>query len=183
MDTARGVMAVWNDLLPGHEREFEAWYQRQHLPERLQVRGFLEARRYVAAEGSPRYCAFYWLDSVDVLQSPDYLQRLSRPTDWTRRTMPWFRAMARTPCKVALERGRGIGGAMSWIAMTRHVAGSAPMQAIRRQFDDAMMSPELVRVQLWECAPHLLDLDNPEQRLRADRDQVADWIVFIEATT
>ena len=55
---ARGVMAVWNDLEPGHEPEFEAWYRRQHVPERLRVPGFREARRYAAIEGGPRYCAF-----------------------------------------------------------------------------------------------------------------------------
>ena len=182
MDSAPGVMAVWNDLLPGHEREFEAWYQRQHVPERLQVPGFREARRYVAVAGSPRYCAFYWLDSVDVLGSPAYLERLSHPTRWTRRMMPWFRAMGRTPCTVALERGCGVGGAMSWIAMVGDTADSPPAQAIRDAFDRCLQSPELVRMQLWQCAPWLLELGNPEQGLRTTRDQVARWIVFIEAT-
>ena len=183
METARGVMAVWHDLEPGHERAFEAWYQRQHVPERLQVPGFIEARRYVAGEGSPRYCAFYWLDSVDVLRSPAYLQRLAEPTAWTRRTMRWFRAMARTPCTVALDRGSGVGGAMTWVGMMHPASAGPPMPALRHQFDEAFESAAFVRMQLWQCAVHLLDLDNPEQRLRADRDQVAAWIVFVEATT
>jgi hypothetical protein len=61
MDVGRGVMAVWNDLESGHEAEFDAWYQRQHIPERLNQPGFREARRYLAQRGSPRYCAFYFV--------------------------------------------------------------------------------------------------------------------------
>jgi hypothetical protein len=58
MSIGRGVMAVWNDLESGHEAEFDAWYHRQHIPERLSQPGFREARRYLAQRGSPRYCAF-----------------------------------------------------------------------------------------------------------------------------
>jgi hypothetical protein len=183
MQAAPGVLAVWHDLAPGHESEFEAWYQRQHVPERLQVPGFQEARRYRALNGSPRYCAFYWLASAEVLRSPAYLERLAQPSAWTQRVMPWFRAMGRTPCTLVLERGAGSGGAMSWLALLEDPARVPLPELMREAFERLMDAPGLVRMQLWQGEPHVSAVDNPEQKLRRTRDQVARWIVFLEAAT
>ena len=38
---------------------------REHLPERLSAPGFLDAARYEALRGGPRYLAVYELDSVE----------------------------------------------------------------------------------------------------------------------
>jgi hypothetical protein len=178
-------MAVWNDLEPGHETEFETWYLRQHVPERLAVEGFHEARRYVALSGSPRYGAFYWLDSIAVLGSPAYRARLANPTQWTRRMMPRFRSMGRTPCSLALDRGAGMGGTMSWIAGMRSgtEASHAPRAALSVAFERCLRDPSCVRVQLWECDADSARLGSPEARYRASADAVADWIVFIEAAS
>ena len=176
-----GVMAVWHDLEPGHEREFEAWYRRQHVPERLQQPGFLEARRYLAQNGSPQYCAFYWLESVGALSSPQYLDRLAQPTRWTRRIMPWFRDTGRSPCTVTLDRGSGIGGMMIWVAALHATATSAALGALMAPALAAIHDDDgIVRSQLWECDRDARMQANPEQRLRSGGDQVVDWIVFIE---
>ena len=37
------------DIDAAHEAEFNRWYNREHLEERVAIDGFLEARRYVAA--------------------------------------------------------------------------------------------------------------------------------------
>ena len=37
-----------------HEAEFNRWYDREHLEERVAIDGFLEARRYVAHDGNQR---------------------------------------------------------------------------------------------------------------------------------
>ena len=182
-----GVMAVWNDLAPGHEAEFEAWYRSQHVPERLRVPGFREARRYEALAGAPRYCAFYWLDSAAVLDSPAYLERLAQPSAWTRRMMPHFRNMGRTPGSVTLDRGAGVGGTMTWLAALRPAGiatgGVVPRAAIAAAFEAGLCDPAWVRMQLWECDPGLAGRDNPEARLRAGRDVLADWIVLVETAT
>jgi hypothetical protein len=185
MSAQDGVMAVWNDLEAGHEAEFEAWYRRQHVPERLSVPGFREARRYLAIDGTPRYCAFYWLDSVAVLDSPTYRERLANPTAWTQRMMPRFRNMARTPCALTANRGAGLGGAMSWIAaMGQDGAGAAaPAAILTEAFEHCLRDPACMRLQLWECDPAVARRANPEARLRTARDRIADWIVCIEAAT
>jgi hypothetical protein len=181
MNIGRGVMAVWNDLEAGHEAEFELWYRRQHVPERLGQPGFLEARRYVADRGSPRYCAFYWLESVAALSTASYLARLAGPTRWTQRIMPRFRGMARSPCIVTLDQGHGLGGMMIWIASRGAPIGlSAARSQLESVFRACLADPAIVRMQLWECDPSSTAQPNPEQRLRDAPDEVADWIVCIE---
>jgi hypothetical protein len=71
------------------DEEFNAWYDGEHLAERLAIAGFRSARRWVAdvPAGAGRYLASYELDSVAVLASAAYLQRFENPTPWTRRCL------------------------------------------------------------------------------------------------
>ena len=184
MDIGRGVMAVWNDLESGNESEFDAWYQRQHIPERLRQPGFQEARRYLAQRGSPRYCAFYWLDDVSALTTAQYLERLARPTGWTQRVMPWFRHMARSPCTITLDCGYGLGGQMMWIAAPASTAITPSQRsALQSEFNASRDRAGIGRMQLWERDTRADGHDNPEAKLRAAQDFVAGWIVFIDGSS
>ena len=42
------VLAIWNDIAPGGDAEFNHWHTREHVPERVGVPGFLRGRRYLA---------------------------------------------------------------------------------------------------------------------------------------
>jgi hypothetical protein len=107
-----GILAVWTDIAPELEAEFNEWYWREHLPERLAVPGFRRGRRYRAIAGAPRYFAFYELDAVEILASPAYLDRLDNPTQWTRRIMPGFRNTTRAAFRLADCIGRVTSAAM-----------------------------------------------------------------------
>ncbi len=89
------ALAIWFDVAPAHRPELDAWYPRQHLPERLSVPGFLRGRRYVATGGGPTFFTLYETFDAAVLSSPAYLERLNNPTDWTRKVLPTFRGMRR----------------------------------------------------------------------------------------
>jgi hypothetical protein len=92
------ALAIWLTLDPAGEEDFNAWYPRQHLPERLSVPGFLRGRRYRAAGDSPPYFTLYELEDTKVLASPAYIERLDNPTDWTRRVLPVIRGAVRNGC-------------------------------------------------------------------------------------
>jgi hypothetical protein len=66
------------------DEEFNAWYEAEHLPERLAVPGFRSARRWVRGG---IYVATYELDSPEVLQSKPYLERFHNQTPWSRRCL------------------------------------------------------------------------------------------------
>ena len=83
----QGILLVYTDLIePKYEEEFNAWYNTEHLPELLAVPGVLDAARYVATKGGPKYLAAYELASVDVLQTPDFKNRPRTP--WGQRVSP-----------------------------------------------------------------------------------------------
>jgi hypothetical protein len=71
------------------EEEFNAWYDEEHLAERLAIPGFRSALRWVAdvPAGAGKYLATYELDSVEVLSSPAYLARYQNQTAWSRRCL------------------------------------------------------------------------------------------------
>ena len=82
------LLIVYTDVDVEHEADFNAWYNQEHVPERMSAPGFLDAARYEALRGGPRYLAVYELESVEALHSDEY-QRMSRnPTEWTRRMSP-----------------------------------------------------------------------------------------------
>src|SRR5574341_134163 len=99
----RGLLLTMTEPPPAMDEEFNAWYDGEHLPERLAIAGYRSARRWVAsaAPGEGKYLAPYELDSAAVLQSPAYLQRLNNPTPWTKRCMGACVVFRRWACEQA----------------------------------------------------------------------------------
>jgi hypothetical protein len=77
----RGILLVYADVDDRIEEEYNAWYDTEHLPQLLAIPGFLDAARYVAVKGGPKYLAAYELESAEVLQSPEFLNRRRPPWD------------------------------------------------------------------------------------------------------
>ena len=71
----QGLLAAFMNPPLDDEAGFNAWYDDEHVPNRLATPGFRTATRYKAADSEyPRYLALYDLDSVAVLESPAYRQ-------------------------------------------------------------------------------------------------------------
>ncbi|PZW48044.1 hypothetical protein C8P66_10648 [Humitalea rosea] len=84
--TNKGILLVLMNPPPAFEEEFNAWYDTEHIPERLAVPGFETGLRYMALAGAPRYLAIYDLAALAVMDSPDYLRvALDRSSPWTKR--------------------------------------------------------------------------------------------------
>jgi hypothetical protein len=80
----RGLLLTLTEPPPAMEEEFNAWYDEEHLPERLAIPGFRSALRWVSGRS---YLATYELDSPGVLESPAYLARFQNQTPWSRRCL------------------------------------------------------------------------------------------------
>jgi len=52
--------------------DFNAWYDTEHVPERLRTPGFINAQRWLGVDDPKISIATYDLESLDVLQSPAY---------------------------------------------------------------------------------------------------------------
>src|SRR5207245_8009005 len=76
------------DVPADKEKEFNRWYNDEHLAERLAIPGFLAGARYEAVKGSPKHLAYYELESPAVLESAAYKKVIANPTEWTKRFGP-----------------------------------------------------------------------------------------------
>ena len=83
-----GLLMVWVDVPADKEKEFNRWYNDEHLAERLAIPGFLSAARYEAVKGGPKHLAYYELESPAVLESAAYKKVSANPTEWTKRFGP-----------------------------------------------------------------------------------------------
>ena len=175
---ADGVLCVLNDLAEGTDRaDYEAWYQRDHLPDRLSVPGFRHARRYRRLHGpAQEYFTFYETGSQAVLASAAYAARLAGPTAWTQRMMPFFRAMSRSVCQVAADTGGGIGGIVALIGTAEQ-----PDPGMREALASAVTRPAVTRARLWRGDP-AARVPNPEARLRPGGDTSFATILLVEGT-
>jgi hypothetical protein len=116
MTSQLGILAIFNDCAAGREAEFEAWFQGEHMLERLSVPGFLFGRRHKRISGAPGYFNFYLVETPQVLTSKPYLERLDNPTPMTREIMSnVFINMNRTVCRRTVRRG-SFRGAFAVIA-------------------------------------------------------------------
>ena len=59
-----GLLMVWAEVPSDREKEFNRWYNEEHLAERLALPGFLSAARYEAVKGGPKHLACYELESA-----------------------------------------------------------------------------------------------------------------------
>jgi hypothetical protein len=83
----QGIFLVYTDLIdPKYEEEFNAWYNTEHLAELLALPGVLDAARYVATRGGPRYLAAYEIADVGAMQTPEFTRRQRTP--WGNRMSP-----------------------------------------------------------------------------------------------
>src|SRR5438093_889118 len=76
-----GLMMVWADIPADKEKEFDRWYNEEHLAERLSLPGFLSGaryekvpgvirgRRFRAVTGTPTYLTFYEFQNPKVSES------------------------------------------------------------------------------------------------------------------
>jgi hypothetical protein len=169
MTTGSGALVVWHDVTPGFEDELDAWYQREHLFERLAVPGFRSARRYRGLDGAPGFLALYETDTIGVLASPSYRERLASPTAGTQRVMPHFLNFTRCACVVEEDRGKGIGGTLAVLA----AATRPELPPIDR--------PEILRARLLRTGRDATRVPNPEAAMRPEADALVDWVLLVEA--
>ena len=83
-----GLLLVYSDVAPENDAEYNQWYNEEHIPERLSIPGVLDAARYQAVQGGPRYLAVYELATPEAWHSEEWQKWLREPTPWSRRMSP-----------------------------------------------------------------------------------------------
>ncbi|MGB8401528.1 hypothetical protein [Bradyrhizobium sp.] len=175
-----GMLLTSMDIDAADEAEFNRWYDREHLEERVAIDGFLEARRYVAHEAKPKYLCLYSTATFDVLDSPAYRAALTNPTDWSKTNLARFKNMIRAVARITVSRGQGRGAALGIIRLRPPAGGEERLRAaLAAQLDPAKLDGIV--------SMHLIENDPVLSRPITDDPPVSDpgsgdWFVLIDAT-
>ena len=176
------VLAIWNDVAPGGDAEFDHWHTSEHIPERVSVPGFLRGRRYNVIAGNPTYFTLYETDTVAVLQSAAYLERLNAPTPWTSKCIQLFRNNRRTACRTTVSLGVGIGGVIATLELGPLAESQDSLRAWLRStaLPAAAAHAGIVGAHLCEADVEMTIVRTAEKKLLEKPDALARWVVMVE---
>ncbi|MCP4616688.1 MAG: hypothetical protein GY844_09630 [Bradyrhizobium sp.] len=176
----KGMLLTSMDIDAAHEAEFNRWYDREHLEERVAIDGFLEARRYVAHVGKPKYLSLYSTASFEVLDSPAYRTALANQTAWSKANIARFKNMIRAVARITVSRGVGRAPALGIIRL-RPGGGKDKLRAALDPLLDPADLDGIISMHLIESDPAL---SKPLTKDAAASDPgAADWFVLIDATS
>ena len=177
-------VAIWHDIVPEGKAEFYAWHTRQHMPERLGVGGFLRGRRYLAERGAPEYFNLYEVQTPAVLTGEEYLGRLNNPTPWTRSTLPYFRNVSRSLCRLGASMGRSEGG----VILTGRVEAVLGQEArLARFLGEAVPAlfdrPGVVGAHYGVADRSGSEIVTVERKGRGNATLVPGWVLLLEGVS
>ena len=176
----KGMLLTSMDIDPSDEAEFNRWYDREHLLERVAIDGFLEARRYIAHQGSPKYLCLYSTATFEVLDSPTYRTVLMNPTVWSKTNLARFKNMIRAIARITVSRGQGRGAALGIVRLRPRAGDKDKLRtALRDRLDPEKLDGII--------SMHLIESDPALSRPITDDPPVSDpgsgdWFVLIDAT-
>lgn len=171
----RGQLCIWTDVDPEHELDFNRWYDREHMQERVAIPGFQSARRFRALGTSPRpYLALYYTDDIGVFTSAAYKQAFANQTEWSLRNFARMRNNQRRVGRLTVEAGEGEGGALALFVVP---AGQIDTPALRALLAGAAAADDVIRASLLETDTGLSTPLKPDAV-----PAPADGLVMIEAT-
>ena len=136
----KGMLLTSMDIDAAHEAEFNRWYDREHLEERVAIDGFLEARRYVAHDGKPKYLCLYSTATAAVLGSPTYRAVLANQTDRSKENIARFSNFIRAVARISISRGKGRGAVLGIVRFRPPAGGEDKLRAaLDEQLDPARL--------------------------------------------
>jgi hypothetical protein len=177
----QGMLLTSMDIDAADEADFNRWYDREHLEERVAIDGFLEARRYVAHTGSPKFLFLYSTETIDVLDSPAYRARLNNPTEWSKKTMAKFKNMIRVVARITASRGTGRGAVIGLVRLRPQAGNEGALRATLKERLDPTDLDGIISMHLIESDAKL---SGPTTEIPAAGGAgAADWLVLIDGTS
>jgi hypothetical protein len=178
------TVAIWNDIASEGRELFYEWHDKEHIPERLSIPGFLRGRRFSCKGHSPEWLTLYEARGLDVLTSPAYTARLNAPTEATTRTLKYFRKTSRAVCRNAVCVGNSSGGHVLALRIDVNAPGAndALAQYLAREVFPALMS------RVGVVSASALAADNGASFINTAESQtrtfdVPSWVLLVEAST
>jgi len=177
----KGMLIVYNEVKPPHERDFNEWYNREHIDERVNLPGFHRARRYVAVRASPKYLATYECDTVTDLATPGYLALLADQTPWSQAVMARFTYFRRLTLRVQVDLAHGAAGALTTVRFVPDPAMRAPLlDWLRETLPRAIARPGMVGAAVAENDLEIANAPLQSKSMDHPKADEIEWVVLLE---
>ena len=180
----KGLLMTFTEVPSDLEDDFNEWYNREHLDERINIPGFRRARRYQGIDAGIKYFTTYEAQASDNIASPDYLGVLKDQTAWSLAIMPQFSKWHRMPCRVVADHTHGMGAAL---CLMRLFPDPDKADELAAWLNGGILT-ELNKAPgiLGSCAASV-DLDADARLAGAfgqtlDPDQNIEWAILVEGT-
>ena len=175
----KGILITAMNVDPDHEVEFNLWYDREHIAERVAIDGFVEARRYQAVDANPKYFATYTTSSFEDLSSPAYKTALANQTVWSKTNLARAQDMIRVVGRITASKGQGRGGAIAVIRLRPDLAQATEWRHKLEALLDPGTVNGVISMHLIESDPDLsVSLTEPDK----PNPGASDWFVLVEGT-
>lgn len=169
---AAGQLSIWTDVDPAHELDFNRWYDREHMQERIAIPGFRRARRFRCLVSCPRpYLALYDTDSVQTFRSAAYQQAFAKQTEWSQRNFSRMCDTQRRVGELTVDVGAAEGGALALF-----VVSAAALDRTAPQFQALIARDHVLRSSML-CTDVALSTPLASSTSQAR----ADGVVMVEA--
>jgi len=145
-----GFLLVLMQPPPAFEEEFNAWYDTEHIPERVAVPGFETGIRYVCIDGQPRYLAMYDTENPQVFDTEGYLSvSFDRSSPWTKRVTSRVRVYRAAGRQIYPGNAVTRPAARVMVLRFRNVAAGAESEVVAGMCANFEDRPETLQVRVF----------------------------------
>jgi hypothetical protein len=178
----KGMLLTFTDVSARDERDYNEWYNREHIDDRVNLPGFHRGRRYAAVRGTPRYLAVYECDSVAVLGTPNYLQTLDNQTPWSQRVMARFTHFTRLTLRIQVDQTHGVGAALATVRFVPDLhRRNALVEFLSMQVLPKLIArPGVLGAAVGETDLEVMHAPLQDKSMDYPRADESEWVVLIE---
>jgi hypothetical protein len=183
----KGMLMTFTETPVGVEEDFNEWYNREHIDERVWMPGFHRARRYVDADGDARikYFATYETDKVEDLCDPAYMELLKDQSDWSKKVMATFSKFDRVTARITVDLSHGFAGACAY---ARFFPAPTVMDGLRAHLENELLPslvarPGMIGAILAENDLAVVNEGRKAQGMAIPENETPEWFVLLEGQT
>lgn len=123
-DKSNAMLLVATDIAPADEEDFNRWYDREHVEERVRIAGFLSGTRYQSLLGGRKYLGLYRTESLASFTSQAYQTAFTRQTPWSVANLAKMQDPMRRVCAVESVTGIGTGSYLAILVLASRSPGN-----------------------------------------------------------
>lgn len=113
----QGMLFVATNVAAQDEADFNQWYDREHVEERVRISGFLSGTRYQSLHGGRKYLGLYKTESLESFTSDAYHAAFTRQTEWSVANLQKMISPMRRVCAISAVVGFGSGSHLAIITL------------------------------------------------------------------